>query len=65
MVCVAPYRERYKAACGNLGRTVTFDGGSGVAEDIDEEGRLVVRCPDGVRQVFTGEVSVRGIYGAV
>ena len=49
----------------NLGRTVTFDGGSGVAEDIDEEGRLVVRCPDGVRQVFTGEVSVRGIYGAV
>ncbi|PWM55513.1 MAG: biotin--[acetyl-CoA-carboxylase] ligase [Subdoligranulum variabile] len=61
----APYRERYKAACVNLGRTVTFDGGSGVAEDIDEEGRLVVRCPDGVRQVFTGEVSVRGIYGAV
>lgn len=61
----APYRERYKAACVNLGRRVTFDGGSGVAGDIDAEGRLVVRTDGGVQKVFTGEVSVRGIYGAV
>lgn len=61
----APYRDRYKANCVNLGRRVEFDGGSGVAEDVDEEGRLLVRTDSGVQQVFTGEVSVAGIYGAV
>lgn len=61
----APYRERYKALCVNLGRHVTYDGGAGMAEDIDGEGRLVVRDDTGDHRVFTGEVSVRGIYGAV
>lgn len=61
----APYRARYKAQCVNLGRHVTYDGGAGTAEDIDEEGRLVVRGDGGDHRVFTGEVSVRGIYGAV
>ena len=65
----APYREEYKAACINLGRTVTFekDGHSqtGTAVDIDEEGRLVVRTADGELALFTGEVSVSGIYGVV
>lgn len=61
----APYRERYKAACVNLGRAVQFEGGSGVARDVDDEGRLLVDCGGGVQRVFTGEVSVRGIYGAV
>ena len=39
---LAPYREQYKAQCVNLGRRVTYDGGAGIAKDIDEEGRLVV-----------------------
>lgn len=61
----APYRARYRAQCVNLGRHVTYDGGAGVAEDIDGEGRLVVRDDAGDHRVFTGEVSVQGIYGAV
>ena len=66
----APFREEYKAACVNLGRRVTFDlpdgrQGAGEAVDVDEEGRLVVRTDSGEVHVFTGEVSVHGIYGAV
>ena len=66
----APFREEYKAACVNLGRRVTFDlpeGGQGAGEaiDVDQEGRLVVRTDSGEVHVFTGEVSVHGIYGAV
>ena len=34
----APYRERYKALCVNLGRRVTYDGGAGTAVDVDDEG---------------------------
>lgn len=63
----APYRDAYKAACVNLGRTVTFEADgqtvTGTAVDVDEEGRLVVRTAAGERAVFTGEVSVQGIYG--
>ena len=37
-----------------------------VRVDVDEAGRLVVQEDGGgARRVFTGEVSVRGIYGAV
>ena len=66
----APFRAEYKKACVNIGRRVTFDlpgGGEGCGEavDIDEEGRLVVRTDSGEEHVFTGEVSVHGIYGAV
>lgn len=63
----APYRDAYKAACVNLGKTVTFtaDGTThtGTAVDVDEEGRLVVQTAAGETAVFTGEVSVQGIYG--
>ena len=66
----APFREEYKAACINLGRRVTFDlpdgsQGAGKAVDVDAEGRLVVHTDAGEQHVFTGEVSVHGIYGAV
>lgn len=61
----APYRQRYKDACINLGRRVTYDGGAGIATDVDEEGRLIVEGENGETRVFTGEVSVSGIYGAV
>ena len=66
----APFREEYKAACINLGRHVTFDLpggelGSGTAIDVDDDGQLIVRTDSGEEKVFTGEVSVHGIYGAV
>lgn len=61
----AALREEYKAHCVNLGRPVEFEGGRGVARDIDENGRLVVETEGGSKAVFTGEVSVRGIYGKV
>ena len=59
----AAIREEYRAACVNLGRPVEFDGGRGIARDLDEQGRLLVRTETGETAVFTGEVSVRGIYG--
>ena len=65
----APYREAYAAACVNLGRRVTFaqpgGTGEGTAAGIDGEGRLIVRTDSGEEHVFTGEVSVSGIYGQV
>ncbi|MGN0706853.1 MAG: biotin--[acetyl-CoA-carboxylase] ligase [Faecalibacterium sp.] len=66
----APFRQTYKDACINLGRNVVFDlpgggQGSGKAIDIDEEGQLIVQTDGGEKKIFTGEVSVRGIYGAV
>lgn len=60
----AACRDEYRRACLNLGRRVTFEGGAGIAADIDEAGRLVVSTPSGETRVFTGEVSVGGIYGA-
>lgn len=36
----------------------------GIAQDIDENGRLIVKCSDGItREVLSGEVSVRGLLG--
>ncbi len=66
----AAVRDAYRAACVNLGREVVYPlpgGGTarGIAEDIDADGRLVVRTQTGEAAVFTGEVSVSGIYGAV
>lgn len=66
----APFLDEYKAACVNLGRHVTFDlpgggTGSGTAIDVDADGQLIVRTDSGEEKVFTGEVSVHGIYGAV
>lgn len=60
---LSPLLEKYQAACVNLGRTVTFDGGSGLARSVDSEGRLVVETAGGEQRVFTGEVHVGGIYG--
>lgn len=58
-------RAAYKAACVNLGRCVTYAGGAGRCTDVDEAGRLVVQEDGGERRVFTGEVRVEGIYGAL
>jgi BirA family biotin operon repressor/biotin-[acetyl-CoA-carboxylase] ligase len=32
---------------------------------VDADGQLIVRTDSGEEKVFTGEVSVHGIYGAV
>ncbi|HIX05027.1 MAG TPA: biotin--[acetyl-CoA-carboxylase] ligase [Candidatus Fournierella pullicola] len=61
----APLRGAYTARCVNLGRQVWFEGGEGVAETVDEQGRLVVAAQGGLRHVLSGEVSVKGIYGRV
>ena len=46
-----------------IGAAETF---VGVAEAMDEEGALLVRCEDGaLRRVLSGDVSVRGVMGYV
>ena len=62
---LAPLLDEYRNACVNIGRTVTFDGGEGLALSVDEQGQLVVRTEQGETKVFTGEVSVGGIYGHI
>ncbi len=61
------FLKEYKAVCVTLGREVRFEREgalvSAVAEDITPEGELAVRLPDGTAEtVFSGEVSVQGIY---
>ncbi len=63
-------QEAYDAALVNYGQEVkVLEPGheyEAVAEGINENGELMVRLPDGrKKQVFAGEVSVRGIYGYV
>ena len=48
-----------------LGRQVWVEGGEGVGETVDGQGRLVVAAGGGLRHVLSGEVSVKGIYGRV
>ena len=65
----APLRPDYCRACVNLGRTVSWEKegktASGVCTDVDETGRLVVRTDAETTEIFTGEVSVQGIYGTL
>jgi len=54
----APVRARWRALADTLGRTVTVDGVSGVAVDVDADGALVVADTDGRRRrVVAGEVA--------
>ena len=62
--------EEYNACLVNRGKEVCILDPSGeyraVAEGIDENGSLLVTLPDGTRrEIISGEVSVRGIYGYV
>ncbi len=65
----APLRKDYCAACVNLGRHVTWQAGentaTGKCADVDDMGRLVVETDTGTNEIFTGEVSVQGIYGVL
>lgn len=60
------WRE-YSATIGREVRFTLRDSEyTGTAGDITEDGRLVVDCSDGIRrELISGEVSVRGIYGYV
>ena len=59
------YIEEYKARSMVLGREVTFSGGgfeaeTGRAIDIDGDGGLVVRLPDGTEKTLrSGEITLR------
>jgi BirA family biotin operon repressor/biotin-[acetyl-CoA-carboxylase] ligase len=53
-----PVRTRWRALADTLGRTVTVDGVSGVAVDVDADGALVVADADGRRRrVVAGDVA--------
>ncbi|HWQ29354.1 MAG TPA: biotin--[acetyl-CoA-carboxylase] ligase [Negativicutes bacterium] len=60
------YRER-SAVIGREVRIISRKGETtGEAVDINEEGQLLVRLQDGsIREIMSGEVSVRGIYGYI
>ena len=63
---IEPFLSDYRTHCVNLGRHVSYDGGEGTALDVDKDGRLVVSDDaTGEHRIFSGEVSVRGVYGAV
>jgi BirA family biotin operon repressor/biotin-[acetyl-CoA-carboxylase] ligase len=54
----APVRARWRALADTLGRTVTVDGVSGVAIDIDVDGALVVNDAEGRRhRMVAGDVT--------
>ena len=60
--------ELWRNKSVTLGRTVSFKlkdiEYTGTAIDITADGRLSVDCSDGIlRELLSGEVSVRGIYG--
>ena len=62
--------DRYRQDCITIGRQVQVIRGenrrTGTALDIDENGGLIVRYDTGETSVvYSGEVSVRGLYGYV
>lgn len=62
--------RRYRSRCVTLGQEISLVRGAeirhGTALDIDPEGALLVRFPDGTAEaVSSGEVSIRGMYGYV
>jgi len=64
----SPWMASYRLHCLTLGQPVkvcrndrTYEA---VAEDLGSHGELIVRLPNGSREtLFSGEVSVRGLYG--
>lgn len=62
------WMEPYRAHCITIGKDVQLIRGEEVrlahVDDMDEQGALLVTLADGTREtVFSGEVSVRGLYG--
>ena len=66
----AAIMAQYRADCITLGKSIIICRGDerqpGTALDVAEDGALVVQLEDGsVRQVSSGEVSVRGLYNYI
>lgn len=66
----AQLMDAYRKACVTLGQDILIHRGgtvtAGKALDIDDDGGLIVRLPDGSQiTVNSGEVSVRGMYGYI
>ena len=60
--------DEYRQCCVTLGQPVRILSAQGqreaFAEDVTDTAALLVRNPDGTREeIFSGEVSVRGLYG--
>ena len=67
---IKPFLDGYKSKSAVLGKEIRVIGKKeeiiGLAVDISEEGHLVVRLADGsLREIMSGEVSVRGLYGYI
>lgn len=64
----AAWMAKYRRRCVTLGKRVRVLGAEeyeATALDVDNDGALLVETEQGVRRVFAGEVSVRGLYGYV
>ena len=64
----ARFMDEYRCLCVTLGQTVQIVGEDfqGTAVALTDDGALVIEAPDGQqRTVFSGEVSVRGMYGYI
>lgn len=66
----ADWMDSYKAHCLTIGQGVQLIQNDTVryahADDMDEDGALLVTLADGSKErIFSGEVSVRGMYGYV
>ena len=62
--------QEYRSRCVTLGKEISLVRGEeirhGTALDVEGEGALLVRFPDGhVEPVSSGEVSIRGMYGYI
>lgn len=52
--------HEYASACTTLGAPVAFEGGSGVATGVADDGALLVDTGEGVVAVHSGEVTIEG-----
>jgi BirA family biotin operon repressor/biotin-[acetyl-CoA-carboxylase] ligase len=58
-------RSEYSSLCQTIGTEITWEGGAGVAVDVDDEGRLLVETDEGIRFLTSGAVRhVRRGYSA-
>jgi BirA family biotin operon repressor/biotin-[acetyl-CoA-carboxylase] ligase len=53
----APVRERWRALSDTLGRRVTVDAVTGVAQDLDHDGALLIDVGGTVQRVIAGEIA--------
>lgn len=67
---IKPFLEEYKSKSAVLGKMIRVISKKeeiiGLAKDISEEGHLLVKLEDGtIKEILSGEVSVRGLCGYI